>query len=70
MARISALIAGEITIEVATPDEISVRAYGPATAIATGRSTIAPATYRWTAVYVRRDGVWQVGASHASPASR
>lgn len=52
-------------VESAVPDEIEVRQYGDA-AIATGRSTIrrtrgsVPFVYRfrWTDVYVRRDGRW------------
>jgi hypothetical protein len=65
-ARISAMIGGEITIEMAKPDEISIRAHGADTAVAVGQTTIKPNVYRWTVVYVRRDGAWRAAASHAS----
>jgi hypothetical protein len=68
-ARISAMIGGEVTIEVAKPDEISIRAYGNDTAVAVGQTTIKPNVYRWTVVYVRQNGAWRAAASHASPVS-
>jgi uncharacterized protein (TIGR02246 family) len=53
-------------------DQVSVRPYGD-TAIATGRTTVttrgdSPQTIRlrFTDVFVRRDGRWQVVASHAT----
>lgn len=69
--RIAALVSGEPTIESATPDELRVRVYAPATAIATGRSTLSSAddgaaSYRWTIVYVKHGGIWRIAASHAS----
>ena len=65
--RISAMIGGEVTIELAKPDDISIRAYGTDTAIAIGQTTITPAVYRWTTVYVKSNGTWKAAASHASP---
>jgi len=56
-------------VESAVQDEIEVRQYGDA-AIATGRSILhgsrdgTPFVYRfrWTGVYVRRDGQWQAAS--------
>ena len=61
-------------VESAVQDEIEVRQYGDA-AIATGRSTIrgtrgsVPFVYRfrWTDVYVRRDGRWQSVSGQLTP---
>jgi ketosteroid isomerase-like protein len=61
-------------VESAVQDEIEVRQYGDA-AIATGGSTIrgtrgsVPFVYRfrWTDVYVRRDGRWQVVSGQLTP---
>jgi ketosteroid isomerase-like protein len=59
-------------IEELTIDQVSVRAYGDA-AVVTGRTTMTtggekPATLRirFTDVFIRRAGRWQVVASHAS----
>jgi uncharacterized protein (TIGR02246 family) len=56
-------------------DDLSVRAYGDA-AVVTGRTTVTSVggadpgtlTLRFTDVFVRRDGRWQVVASHATRA--
>jgi len=61
-------------VESAVQDEIEIRQYGDA-AIATGRSTIlgtrgsVPFVYRfrWTDVYVRRDGRWQSVSGQLTP---
>jgi ketosteroid isomerase-like protein len=61
-------------VESAVQDEIEVRQYGDA-AIATGRSTIRGTRggvsfvyrFRWTDVYVRRDGRWQAVSGQLTP---
>ena len=61
-------------VESAVQDEIEVRQYGDA-AIATGYSTIRGTRggvsfvyrFRWTDVYVRRDGRWQAVSGHLTP---
>jgi ketosteroid isomerase-like protein len=63
-------------VESAVQDQIEVRQYGD-TAIATGRSIIRgtrarkPFVYRfrWTDVYVRRDGRWQAVSGHLNPSA-
>jgi hypothetical protein len=57
-------------IESATIEVMSVRSYGDF-AVVTGRTTFvvggsSPLTVRFTDVFVRRDGRWQVVASHAT----
>lgn len=73
MQRIAALISGELTIEAAEADDVSIRTYGTTTAVVTGQSTItsqgenqSPTRYRWIAVYVRRANRWQLVASQAT----
>lgn len=64
------------SVESAVQDEIEVRQYGDA-AIATGRSIIhgtrdgVPFVYhfRWTDMYVRRDGKWQAVSGQLTPLS-
>ncbi len=61
-------------VESAVQDGIEVRQYGDA-AIATGRSTIRGtrggvpfvSRFRWTDVYVRRDGRWQAVSGQLTP---
>jgi ketosteroid isomerase-like protein len=64
--------APEEAIETLTSDDLSVRAFGDA-AVVTGRTTATTGgaarqtvILRFTDVFVRRDGRWQVVASHAT----
>jgi uncharacterized protein (TIGR02246 family) len=67
------LKSGAIKIESITGDEINVRAHGE-TAIVTGRHTTkgrdrgrdASGQFRFTQVYLRRDGRWQLAVFHYS----
>jgi len=59
-------------IETIEADELAVRAFGDA-AVVTGRTTASTrganpetATFRFTDVFVRRGGRWQIVASHAT----
>ncbi|HEX2726682.1 MAG TPA: nuclear transport factor 2 family protein [Beijerinckiaceae bacterium] len=70
--RISLLLSGEPTIEVAPEESVDVRLFGPTTAIATGVSLIRDpqvrknVPFRWLTVYVKQGDAWQVAASQAS----
>ena len=70
--RIGLLLSGEPTIETAPEEGVSVQAFGPATAVATGVSRIKdpasgrPAAFRWLVVYVKTDSGWRVALSQAS----
>ena len=59
----------ETRIDSLASDNIVVRAFGDA-AVVTGRTTASavgqPVVLRFTDVFVRRDGKWQVVASHAT----
>lgn len=74
--RISLLLSGESTIEVAPEESVDVRLFGPATAIATGVSLIRDpqvrrnVPFRWLTVYVKQGDAWQVAASQASRLAR
>jgi uncharacterized protein DUF4440 len=64
--------APESRLETLTSDDLSVRAFGDA-AVVTGRTTATTGgpnrqtvILRFTDVFVRRDGRWQVVASHAT----
>jgi ketosteroid isomerase-like protein len=64
--------AAHVPIEASTVDDVSVRAFGDA-AVVTGRTVVtaggaAPETVRlrFTDVFIRREGRWQVVASHAT----
>ena len=68
--RILSLVAGDPVIETAPAVDLVIRVYGPDTAIATGKSTIADKTgsydVKWIAVYVRLDGQWKFASSQAT----
>ena len=71
-ARIVSALAGEPLIEAAPVEELSVRVFGPSTAIVTGRSPILNKQenktydFRWICVYVKTDAAWRLGASQAT----
>jgi hypothetical protein len=71
-ARIVSALAGEPLIEAATVEELSVRVFGPATAIVTGKSPILNRQenktydFRWICVYVKSGPEWQLAASQAT----
>lgn len=71
-ARIVSLLAGEPTIEMARPHEITIAIPHEDTAIVTGRSPILnvaenrPYDFRWVQVYVRVGGAWQLAISQAT----
>jgi uncharacterized protein (TIGR02246 family) len=65
--------ARRVTFEALSPDDIKVRLHGD-TAIVTGRNAVKgqnergarEGQTRWTRVFVRRDGRWQLVAFHAT----
>jgi ketosteroid isomerase-like protein len=75
--RITLLLSGETTIETAPEEGVDVQLYGPATAAATGVSSIPdrnarrPASFRWLVVYAKdAAGGWRVALSQASRIAR
>ncbi len=69
--RLAALASGEPTIESAQVNEIDIRVYGKATAVAIGQSAIPDANqkaakYRWTILYFRTSNGWRIVASQAT----
>jgi hypothetical protein len=71
---LAALRKGSLRYESMAPSDVAVRLYGPA-GVVTGRIDMKVAldgkenriAARYTAVYVRRDGRWQLVAWHSSP---
>jgi hypothetical protein len=66
LKRIEAILTGDKTLESVQPDEIAIRFYGENTAVVVGQTTIEDAIYRWTIVYVKTGGKWQIAASQAT----
>src|SRR5262245_46232188 len=72
-AQVMKEFGGDRKIESGSLDDLSVRLYGDA-AVVTGRSSFtgsyqgkhASVTQRFTDVFIKRDGHWQVVASHAT----
>jgi ketosteroid isomerase-like protein len=70
--HVAALLAGAPAIETAPVADLVIRVPGGWTAIVRGISPLAPKSggkttkVRWTAVYVRAGGGWQIAASHAT----